>query len=198
MESLNHTLFLLINASAHPDPHVVPLAFLFAEYAIWLVPLGLVAGWLRGDDALRRRLIEASASALAALAVAQAVGFLWPHPRPFMIGLGTNLLPHAADPSMPSDHLTFLWAVAASLMLHADTRKAGYALALVGVPMAWARIYLGVHYPFDMAGAAVVAGGSAWLAARFGTWFEQPVLRVATAVYRPVFAPLIRRGWVSR
>ena len=75
MESLNHTLFLLINASAHPDPHVVPLAFLFAEYAIWLVPLGLVAGWLRGDDALRRRLIEASASALAALAVAQAVGF---------------------------------------------------------------------------------------------------------------------------
>ena len=74
MEALNQPLFLLINASAHPNPHVVPLAFVFADYAIWLVPLGLVAGWLRGDDALRRRLIEASASALAALVVAQVIG----------------------------------------------------------------------------------------------------------------------------
>ena len=92
-----------------------------------------------------------------------------------MIGLGTNLLPHVADPSMPSDHLTFVWAVAASLMRHADTRRIGSMLALVGVPMAWARIYLGVHFPLDMAGAALVASGSAWFAARSGRWFEEAV-----------------------
>lgn len=197
MEALNYTLFRLINASADPNPHVVSMAVFFAEYAIALVPLALVAGWLRGDDARRRFLIEACASALAALFAAQVIGALWPHPRPFMIGLGTNMLPHVADSSMPSDHLTFVWAVAASLMWHAETRRIGSMLALVGVPMAWARIYLGVHFPWDMAGAALVASGSAWFAARSGQWFEEPLLRVATAIYRPVFAPLIRRGWVS-
>jgi undecaprenyl-diphosphatase len=176
----------------------VTAAFVFADYAIWLVPLGLVIGWLRGNDSLRRGLIEASAAALAALFFAQIVVLLWPHPRPFMIGLGTYLMPHIADPSLPSDHLTFLCAVAASLMLHARTRRAGALLGLLGLPIAWSRIYLGVHFPFDMVGAALVASAAAGLAAATGRWFAEPVLRVATAIYRPVFAPLIRRGWVSR
>lgn len=198
MESLNQSLFLLINAPAHPNPYAVTAAFVFADYAIWLVPLALVIGWLRGDDALRRGLIEASAAALAALFFAQIVVALWPHPRPFMIGLGTHLMPHIADPSLPSDHLTLLCAVAANLMLHERTRRAGALLALLGVPIAWSRIYLGVHFPFDMLGAALVASAAAWLAAATGRWFEDPLLRMATAVYQPLFAPLIRRGWVAR
>jgi undecaprenyl-diphosphatase len=83
-------------------------------------------------------------------------------------------------------------------MLHARTRRAGALLGLLGLPIAWSRIYLGVHFPFDMVGAALVASAAAGLAAATGRWFAEPVLRVATAIYRPVFAPLIRRGWVSR
>jgi undecaprenyl-diphosphatase len=198
METLNQSLFLLIDASANPNPAVVMIALLFANYAIWLVPLTLVVGWLRGDDATRPSLIEASASALVALFAAQVIGTLWPHPRPFMIGLGRTLLSHAADASFPSDHLTLLWAVAFSLSMHCATRATGARLALLGVPVAWARVYLGVHFPFDIAGAALVAVVSAFLSARCGTWFAKPVVRAAMAVYRPLFAPLIRRGWVSR
>lgn len=44
MESLNHTLFLWINAPADASATIVWLAMAFAEYAIWLVPLTLVAG----------------------------------------------------------------------------------------------------------------------------------------------------------
>lgn len=171
METLNQSLFLLIDASANPNPAVVMIALLFANYAIWLVPLTLVVGWLRGDDATRRSLIESSASALVALFAAQVIGTLWPHPRPFMIGLGRTLLSHAADASFPSDHLTLLWAVAFSLSMHRATRTTGVRLALLGVPVAWARVYVGVHFPFDIAGAALVAVVSALLSARCGTWF---------------------------
>ena len=198
MEALNQTLFLLINASAQPNSAVVALAMLFGEYAIWLVPATLVLGWLRGNDALRQRLIEASASALLALLAAQIIGVMWPHPRPFMIGLGHTLIVHGADSSFPSDHLTFCWAVAFSLLMHPEARRAGWVLALIGLPMAWARIYIGVHFPFDIAGAALVSGISAWLCALTGRWFAAPVVRAAMIAYRPLCAPLIRRGWVTR
>lgn len=198
METLNHNLFSLINASAHPDSATVMLAMLFGEYAIWLVPATLVLSWLRGNDNVRQRLIEASASALLALLAAQIIGVMWPHPRPFMIGLGHTLIVHGADSSLPSDHLTFLWAVAFSLLMHPEARRAGCALALLGLPMSWARIYIGVHFPFDIVGAALVSGISTWICAFTGRWFSAPVVRAAMLVYRPLFGPLIRLGWVAR
>jgi undecaprenyl-diphosphatase len=198
MEALNRTLFLLINASAEPDSAIVALAMLFGEYAIWLVPVTLVVRWLRGDEIVRQRLIEASASALLALLAAQIIGVMWPHPRPFMIGLGHTLIVHGADSSFPSDHLTFLWAIAFSLLMHPEARRAGWVLALLGLPMAWARIYFGVHFPFDIAGAALVSGISAWLCGLTGRWFAAPVVGAAMLAYRPLFGPLIRRGWVAR
>jgi undecaprenyl-diphosphatase len=198
MEALNRSLFLLINASTQPGSAIVALAMLFGEYAIWLVPATLVVCWLRGNDIVRQRLIEASASALIALLVAQIIGVMWPHPRPFVIGLGHTLIAHGADSSFPSDHLTFLWAVAFSLLMHPEARRVGWVLALLGLPMAWARIYIGVHFPFDIAGAALVSGISAWLCGLTGHWFAAPVVRAAMLAYRPLFGPLIRRGWVSR
>jgi undecaprenyl-diphosphatase len=198
METLNRSLFSLINASTQPESAIVTLAMLFGEYAIWLVPATLVLRWLRGNDIVRQRLTEASASALLALLVAQIIGVMWPHPRPFMIGLGHTLIVHGADSSFPSDHLTFLWAVAFSLLMHPEARRAGWVLALLGLPMAWARIYIGVHFPFDIAGAALVSGVSAWLCALTGRWFAAPVVWAAMLAYRPLFGPLIRRGWVAR
>lgn len=196
MRELNETLFLLLNASPHPNELLVLVAKFLADYAIWLVPLTLVAGWLRGNNHLRKLMLEAIAAGLAGLLLAQMIGLVWQHPRPFMIGLGQTLIPHAADSSFPSDHLTLLWAVAFSFLMHQKPRSAGMVLALLGIPMAWARIYLGVHFPLDMVGAATVAGLSAWLCFREARWFAGPIFGYAIAVYRYLFAPLIRRGWV--
>lgn len=198
MTELNEALFLLLNASARPDALVVTIAKLFADYAIWLMPLTLVAGWLRGGEHTRKLMLEATASGLAGLLINQVIGLLWQHPRPFMIGLGHQLVPHVADSSFPSDHLTLLWAVAFSFLIHKRPRSAGAMLALLGLPLAWARIYLGVHFPMDMAGAALVAGVSAWLCFRERRWFVGPIFACASATYRLLFAPLIRRGWVRQ
>jgi len=82
---------------------------------------------------------------------------VWQHPRPFMIGLGHTLIPHAADSSFPSDHATVLFAVSLTLLLGRATVP-GLAVLLAGFCVAWARIFLGVHFPLDMIGAAAVAG----------------------------------------
>lgn len=145
METLNHTLFLWLNAPAQPPAGMVWLATFFAEYAIWLVPATLVAAWLWGEPPTRRHALQAGVTAVAALLVSAGFGLAWDHPRPFVIGLGHTLIEHAPDSSFPSDHLTLLWSVAFSLLLHPRLRRAGAVLALLGVPMAWARIYVGVH-----------------------------------------------------
>lgn len=196
MEAFNHSLFLLINAPAHPGTIVLMLAKLSAKYLILLMPLTLLVGWLRGGERTRKLMLEAAICAVLALLVAQIIGLVWPHPRPFMIGLGHQFLPHAADSSFPSDHLTLMWSVAFSLLLHAESRAAGALLAILGLPVAWARIYLGVHFPLDMAGAALLAALCAWLCLRHARRIVEWALPWMTAVYRRLFAGLIRRGWV--
>lgn len=198
MNELNEALFLLINAPAHPNAILLAAAKFFAEYAIWLIPAVLAVGWLRGTERTRRIMLAAAASGLIGLLLNQGIALLWQHPRPFMIGLGHTYLAHAADSSFPSDHLTLLWAVSFNLLLHRQPRMAGMALSLLGLPMAWARIYLGVHFPFDMLGAALVAAPSAWFAFREEDRLLAPVYQRAAHLHQRLFAPLIQRGWVEK
>jgi undecaprenyl-diphosphatase len=196
MDHWNTALFLLLNASDPPNPIARMLATLFADYVIFLVPLMLVAGWLRGDASRRKLMLEATACGLFALLINQAIGLVWQHPRPFMIGVGHTLIPHVADSSFPSDHLTLLLAVAFTFVIRARWLICGVILLVLALPVAWARIYLGVHFPLDMAGAAVIAAASAAMC--FVLRNIQPVFQHAEPLYRWLFAPLIRRGWVVR
>jgi undecaprenyl-diphosphatase len=198
MEEFNQSLFLLINASAHPNPLTLNAAMVAAELLIYLIPISLLIGWLRGSEATRKLMLEAVVAGIVGLSISMLIGMLWQHPRPFAIGLGTNFLAHSPDSSFPSDHLTLQWSVAFSFLLHKRLRTLGLLYSLLGLPMAWARIYLGVHYPFDMAGAAVVAAFSAIICQRCAPWFMAPLFRCASAIYGFLFAPLIRRGWMIK
>jgi undecaprenyl-diphosphatase len=114
-----------------------------------------------------------------------------------VIALGHTLMHHDADASFPSDHLTFLWSVAFSLMLHRPRWIASIAFVLLGFPVAWARIYLGVHYPLDMVGAALVASASAALTASMAPYFLPMLFAIASRLHRYLFARLIRSGWIA-
>jgi undecaprenyl-diphosphatase len=196
MENFNHTLFLMLNAPEHPGALLLAIALFFAEYAIWAIPAVIALGWLWRSEHSRKILLQATASGLAGLLINQIIGLVWQHPRPFMIGLGHTFIVHAPDSSFPSDHLTLLWAVAFSFLLHRSLRLEGLALALLGIPVAWARIYLGVHFPLDMVGAILVAALCAWLAFQATRWYLPTVYNVATRVYRIFFGKLIQLGWV--
>lgn len=83
-------------------------ARILAGQVVWLVPASLILGWLKGNETRRKLLLEAALSGVVALMIAQILGMVWPHPRPFMIGLGQLYLAHVADASFPSDHLTLI------------------------------------------------------------------------------------------
>lgn len=197
LEEWNRSLFLMINGPADPGAAMLLFAKACAGLLVLAVPLYLVLAWLRGGEGRRGPLLEAALASGLGLAISAALGVLWPHPRPFMVPLGHALMAHAADASFPSDHLTGIWGVAFSLMLHRKVRRAGVWLALLGVPVAWARIYLGVHFPLDMAGAALVAVASVLVLHLVVPGLVSLLLPVINAVYRRVFGPLIRRGWAT-
>lgn len=196
MESLNETLFLWLNASGHPNALVLMLAAFFAEWFIWVVPMLVGIGWLYGSKNTRKAMLVATVSASMGLLVNQFIALAWTHPRPFMVGLGHTLVPHAADSSFPSDHLTLWWAVAFSFLLQWRPGCAGISLALLGVPIAWARIYLGVHFPLDMLGAVAVSALSARFTLREAHWYLDSIYRFAIGIYRRIFGRLITLGWI--
>lgn len=196
MEHLNQTLFLWLNAPEHPNDLAVTLATFFAEWFIWVIPTLIGIGCLRGNEGTRKTMLIATASGLMGLLINQLIGLAWSHPRPFMIGQGHTLISHVADSSFPSDHPTLWWAVALSFLLQSRTRRAGVALALLGIPIAWARIYLGVHFPLDMLGAITVAALSAWLTLRATDWYLGTSYRLACVIHRRLFAWPITLGWV--
>lgn len=197
VESLNNMLFLTLNAQTDSPAWVTGLALLLGEHAIWLVPGTLVLGWMRGKPPLRRLMLEASIAGLVGLLLNQLIGLTWTHPRPFVVGLGHTLISHVPDSSFPSDHLTLWWSVAFSFMLNEGTRRLGMLAGLIGIPMAWARIYLGVHFPLDMLGALCVSSSAAWLTHHKAGALITTALGRLVPIHRRFLGPLIRKGWLE-
>ncbi|WP_368640081.1 undecaprenyl-diphosphatase [Castellaniella ginsengisoli] len=194
METLNDTLFLWINGAA-PSAAALLLGRFLANDLIYLFPLYLALNWLRADTAGREALLQAAVSAAIAMLLSWAISKAWFHPRPFVVGLGHLHMHHAPTASFPSNHLSFVWAVCAGLALHPARRTAALILALIGLPIAWARIYMGVHFPLDMAGAMLTALAAAGIGLPLRGTLVPALRRCIEPAYRLIFAWPIRLGW---
>jgi undecaprenyl-diphosphatase len=64
--------------------------------------------------------------------------------------------------------------------------------------VAWARVFVGVHFPLDMVGAVAVAIVAFLLIAPLWRLLGASVTRSLVAVYRRLLAWPIGRGWLSQ
>jgi undecaprenyl-diphosphatase len=128
---------------------------------------------------LRRRslrpLLAAVTAAVFAVGLAVLTGAVYSVPRPFVVGHFTPLVQHAADASFPSDHLAAMGSVVASAWIAA--RRRALATAAVSFVVAFARVYVGVHWVTDVAAGFIlglVCGGIAWRLYAFADRWAPP------------------------
>ncbi|WP_051234238.1 undecaprenyl-diphosphatase [Halomonas halocynthiae] len=163
MEGFNVAAFLAVNQHAGKSRIFDTLVIGVAELMPYLFILVLLVLWLGKSVTYKKISVAAGCSVLLGLLTSHLVSLLYFHPRPFMQNIGENLVSHTPDTSFPSDHTTFLFCIAISLLFHCTTRKLGGVLLLLSLVGGIARVYVGVHYPLDIFGAAVVGGISAFL-----------------------------------
>ena len=163
LENFNHSVFSAFAARSDLSGFALLGPYMLAEWAILAGPALLVLLWIFGDTADRRSAVGASLAGLVALAAASLISSLFFHPRPFMDGQARNYLHHVIDSSFPSDHATFLFALAFAMGFSPprSAPRLWFAIAGLAIIVAWARVYLGAHYPLDMAGAALIGFVSA-------------------------------------
>ncbi|MHB8612785.1 MAG: phosphatase PAP2 family protein [Candidatus Dormibacteraceae bacterium] len=164
-----------------------------------LVYLSLaVLAWLYFREPSLRPFLAAGLAAALAVGLAAVIGFLDYVPRPFVAEHFTPLISHPPDASFPSDHLAALGALCGACWFTA--RRLSIAIAFVAIAVAFARVYVGVHWVTDVVGGfglGAVAGVLAWyLSAAARRWIDSFDQRLRRRHLRPEW--LIRGNRLTR
>ena len=197
LEYFNHRFFQALAAPPDLAGAVLIAATLLAQSAILGGPALLLFIWIVGKTNERRAAVSAGLSCALALAVAGAISSLYFHPRPFTDGLAPDRFAHAADSSFPSDHATLLFALAFSLLLARPpaTPRAGLVAMALALAVAWSRVFLGVHYPLDVAGAALIGlVAAACFASVAGQRLASALTKFGERIYVRLLSAFLSRG----
>lgn len=168
-------LFLLFNANAQTPAASIAIANAISSWLPTLSAVPVVLGLALGSKALRRTLVLALASMLVAWAVARLIRWGVPTPRPAQLGMGMQWIEHALRASFPSMHATGAFALAQALSLGCTRHRRWIIVAawILALAMAWSRVHLGVHFPSDVLGGALVGMASAALVWRSALWLRR-------------------------
>ncbi|QGP93982.1 Undecaprenyl-diphosphatase BcrC [Neomoorella glycerini] len=153
-------LFVAINNLAG-QWHSIDLVMRYlALYGPFVLLLPLLYLWFgsRGENLVEERLTVLRAMTAAALALGfnVLINACYYRPRPFMHHKVKLLIPPSQDASFPSDHAAGAWGLTWSMR----AKKVHYGMMALSFLLMLARVYVGVHYPLDVLGGAVVGVGA--------------------------------------
>ncbi|MDA8169610.1 MAG: glycosyltransferase family 39 protein [Nitrospiraceae bacterium] len=178
---LDVTLFYLINGlhGRLLDPVVV----FWSSPPMYAIPIAIL---LFTKD--RKAALIALFAAMASFAVADWGGNLLKHlierPRPCHVLPDVKLLAGCSDSySMPSNHTTDISAVATAIFLLTKSRLR-YLMIPAVLMIAFSRVYMGVHYPTDLLGGAVVGAAAGVAISYYFKWaMRKGTLRGAMIIF---------------
>lgn len=190
-------LYTRINGWAETAPHWFDqLVKVWSAFGLALFALLMVWGWWRAraaDSAVMARVLASPLIVVAAYLVNSVLKGLVEENRPCLQIPGSVTLeacPGTGDWSFPSNHTVIAFAAATALWF-AD-RRLGWIAGVAAVLMGASRVWVGVHYPHDVAVGALVgvlvavplallAGRAAPLVDRLRASRLAPVLGAGTA-----------------
>jgi undecaprenyl-diphosphatase len=148
---------------------------------IALVALTFLIPWRSRRSERRNGAVLATVSAGLALLINQPIAHLIDRTRPFLAhpSHAHLLISQSHDPSFPSDHATGAFALAFGIWLY--DRTIGASLLVLAAIVAFARVYVGTHYPGDVVGGALIA-----IAVASALYLLDPTRRLLEAVARTV------------
>jgi undecaprenyl-diphosphatase len=128
----------------------LPVAVIAIVAALFLIP------WPRRRWERRCGAVSATASAAIALLINQPIAHAVARARPYSVHPhhAHLLIARSHDPSFPSDHASGAFAIAGAVFLY-DRAVGGILIALAGL-LGFSRVYVGTHYPGDVAGGALI------------------------------------------
>lgn len=158
LTALNTNTFLTINDWAGKSPILDALTIFSARYAIYIlftVTVLCIAHLLYRRQ--WRSVAYFAASLVLSFIILYIASKLFAHDRPFVNHHVTQLIPHAANQSFPSDHSTASMAMALGLLVFTRFKKTAWLLVFVSTLIGFSRIVAGVHYPLDVLGGFMTA-----------------------------------------
>ena len=157
-DSLDYSIFRVVNDWSGRSAALDALMVGCAKYLPVVFALALIALWLSWRPRNQLAALLAGVSAFVALGLGQLIGKAMPRSRPYVGHTIHQLIPPSLDTSFPSDHATLGFAV--GVMVWRYNRRAGAALLVLAVVLAFARVFVGAHYPADVLGGAVLGGAT--------------------------------------
>ena len=146
--------FNLINGFADKWGWLDFLGIFFAKYSEYLFLLILVIFlWKNYSRKLASEIL--ASGILSRGIITEIIRFIWARSRPFDVVSNIHLLlPAKVEPSFPSGHASFFFALATTIYLY--NKKLGKWLFTIAFLMGLARIFVGYHWPSDILGGAVI------------------------------------------
>ncbi|WP_375641499.1 MULTISPECIES: undecaprenyl-diphosphatase [unclassified Bartonella] len=155
LNQIDVTLFKMFVDDHQAWSIVISFSIFCAKFLIYIIPLHLCALWFCGGERERRVALSICMSICAALFTGYLISLFYFRPRPFVVGLTTPLIQHRATASFPSNHALTIASYAANFYFY--QYKVSFKFATVFLCLiCWARVFVGVHYPFDILAGAIL------------------------------------------
>lgn len=179
-------VFHAINHLAGHTPILDDTLAPLAHYGLEIYAVIFVIAWFalpRREERKRHALVVSAIGGVIALLINAIIGGFIFRPRPFTVpGVhATQLIPHPADTSFPSDHVSGGFGFASAAWGN-TARWFSWLFTILSVLMMFARVYVGVHWPTDVLAGLVIGIISGQIAKFFST-----PLRIITRLLLKLF-----------
>ena len=155
MMDTNIELFRLINDLGFQIPALNPVFVFIAEYFLYLLLIVLIVYLFKDNGKHRVMVLVAVVSCLLAVILGKITGQFHYNVQPFATLDNVNLLiEKEVNNSFPSDHTILSFTICMTLFLF-DKRK--FYFLFIGLLVAVSRVWVGVHYPFDVLTSIVLS-----------------------------------------